>query len=81
MSERSEIDQSEVVNAGIYAGLSYDVIRKQDGSLHISIKTPGGLKALIDEGADLTLLSNIGNEDPDEVMEKLFDSIDDKETE
>ena len=58
---------------GIYAGVPYEV-REQEGKFNIAI--PAGIAAgLLAQGADMTLLDNIGDQDPEDVMEALFDSI------
>jgi len=58
------------VSSGIYAGVQYKVVEK-GGKLYIA-PDPQYLPMFTKNGADLKLLDNIGDQDPDEVMENLF---------
>lgn len=58
--------------SGIYAGVQYIVVEK-DGKKYIGLG-PAGV-SLAAQGANMHLLDDIGDKDPDEVMEALFDSI------
>jgi hypothetical protein len=59
-------------NQGISAGVEY-IVTEKDGKRNIGIQAAG--LALISQGADPKLLDDIGDQDPEDVMEKFFDSI------
>jgi len=64
---------SEQIGSGIYAGIPYIVAKKGD---KVYIGLQGGAAAMfVSKGANMTLLDDIGDQDPDSVMEKLFDSL------
>jgi hypothetical protein len=63
----------KILYASVYAGVIYQVIEK-DGKKYIS-PNPNSLAMFTKNGADLHLLDDIGDKDPDEVMEELFDSM------
>ncbi|HCM81896.1 MAG: hypothetical protein UW22_C0002G0013 [Candidatus Gottesmanbacteria bacterium GW2011_GWB1_44_11c] len=58
------------LGTGIYAGVTYHVIEK-GGKKYIS-PDPNFLSMFTQNGANLHLLDDIGDKDPDEVMEALF---------
>jgi hypothetical protein len=58
---------------GIYAGIPYIVAEKDNGKKYIGLG-PAGL-ALKAQGANMKLLDDIGDQDPDDVMAALFESI------
>lgn len=55
----------------IYAGVRYHVFQKDDGKKYISPDSQF-LSMFTDNGADLKLLDDIGEQDSDAVMEALF---------
>ena len=57
---------------GIYAGIPYIVVEK-DSKKYIGMG-PAGV-ALVAQGANMKLLDDIGDQDPDEVMAALLESI------
>ncbi len=58
---------------GIYAGVMYYVLEK-DGKKYIAIE-PEFVVPFKQKGANLHLLDDIGDQDPDIVMEALFASM------
>ena len=64
---------SQVVGQGIYAGLVYTVVDK-DGKRYVGL--PGDAAAhMLGLGANLKLLDDIGDQDPEDAMAALFESI------
>lgn len=64
---------------GIYAGVPYNLERI---GLQINIiLSSNDLKLFESYGADMTILENIGEQDPDDVMAALFESIPKKDGE
>lgn len=64
----------KILDPVFYVGAWWQVVEKDDGKIHIG--PPGDLAAsLTIQGADMRLLSDIGDQDPEEVIEKLFESI------
>lgn len=62
------------VGGGIYAGLQYIVWEKDDGKKYIGF--PGDLAAeLVASGADMSLLQDIGEKDPEDVMAEFVPTI------
>lgn len=61
------------MNGGIYAGVQYQVVDKQ-GKNYIALQA-GDVAILMSQGANMHLLDDIGDQDPEDVMEALFDSI------
>lgn len=61
------------MTSGIYAGVQYQVVDKQ-GKNYIALQT-GDVAILMSQGANMHLLDDIGDQDPEDVMEALFDSI------
>ena len=57
---------------GVYAGIHY-IVAEKNGKKYIGLG-PAGI-ALATQGANMKLLDDIGDQDPDEVMEALFASI------
>ena len=62
-----------VVGQGIYAGIPYLVCEK-GGKRYIALPDDA-IIALTGLGVDLRTLDDIGDQDPDEVMATLFESI------
>ncbi len=58
---------------GIYAGVVY-VVFKKDGKIYLAI-SPKMITHLTGLGADLKLLNDIGDDDPDKRMAAMFESI------
>ena len=61
------------MTGGIYAGVQYQVVDKQ-GKNYIALQA-GDVAILMSQGANMHLLDDIGDQDPEDVMEALFDSI------
>lgn len=68
------MSEPRIVRAGIYASMRYVVVDKQ-GKFYISFPNAEDMRLFITNGANIKLLNDIGDQDPEEVMEKLFDSI------
>mgnify|MGYP005838670771 CR=1 FL=1 len=68
-----EVTMPNVIDQGIYAGVPYIVVEKDDGTVNIGLQGAG--IALIAAGANKDLLQNIGDADPEEVMEKFVTSL------
>ena len=62
---------------GIYAGISY-VATEKDGKNYVGLQADA-VAHFIELGADLTILDDIGDKNPDDAMADLFDSIPKKE--
>ena len=58
---------------GIYAGIPY-IVTQKDGKTFIGLQGPQAM-ALATAGADMTILNDIGDEDPDEVMARFVETI------
>jgi len=65
---------AKFIGAGIYAGIYYQVVKKDDGKLSIELieEDKEFFKAM---EANLNLLEDIGDQDPAAVMADLFASI------
>ncbi|MEK7075572.1 MAG: hypothetical protein AAB948_02145 [Patescibacteria group bacterium] len=63
-------------NSGIYAGVQWMVMEKK-GKKYIAIQAANAVM-LMEQKADMHLLDDIGDKDPEEVMEALFASIPEK---
>lgn len=63
----------EELDFGVYAGVAYRVFLK-DGKKYIA-PDPTYLGMFMQNGANLQLLDDIGDQDPEELMEQLFDSM------
>ncbi len=57
----------------MYAGIFY-IVAEKEGKRYIGFE-PADVAQMSQMGADLTLLNDIGDQDPDDVMATLFDSI------
>lgn len=64
---------SKQVGGGIYAGIPYIVVKKND-KLYIGLSA-GAVAHFTNLKANLHLLDDIGDQDPDEAMAAMFDSI------
>lgn len=67
-----EVFMSQVLSMGIYAGVPY-IVAEKNGKKYIGLQGAG--VALIVAGADKSLLQDIGDQDPDEVMERFVESL------
>lgn len=57
-----------------YAGIFFNVIEKDDGKKYIAIPA-GLLPVMTAKGADFTILNDIGEEDPEDVVVRFFASV------
>lgn len=71
METTQEVFMSQVLRTGIYAGIPY-IVAEKNGKLYIGLQGAG--IALIAAGADKSLLQDIGDQDPEDVMEKFVTS-------
>ncbi len=62
------------VDGGIYAGIFYTVFEKEGGALYIGLESATAAQ-LASEGADMTLLNNIGDQDPEDVMAAFVQTL------
>ncbi len=66
---------TKTISEGLYAGIQY-IVTEKDGKTYIGLQ-PENVPFFAGKGADLTILDDIGDRDPDDVMAQLFDSIPD----
>ncbi len=71
------LSNREVVEVGEHLGYTFEVVRRGP-ILNIALAEDDA-KSLIELGADMSILINIGEDDPYEVIEELYKSIPEKE--
>ena len=68
--------ESRVVGQGIYAGIPY-IVACKNGKLYVGLT--GGLAAeLAAAGANMRLLDDIGDKDPDDAVAEMIESLPEK---
>lgn len=70
---------TQLIAQNIYAGIRYIVVKLDDGTIYIGL-LEGWTTRLLNRGANLSLLDEIGNQDPEAVMAALLESTIPKET-
>ena len=64
----------QVLPRGIYAGILYQVVQKDDRKRYIAI--PGDMfNIFVQAGANMQILDDIGNDDPEERMAQFIESL------
>lgn len=65
---------TRVIDQGIYAGIQYIVTQKDDGKLYIGLQADLAANLAV-AGANMKLLNDIGDQDPDEVMAAFVQTL------